>query len=373
MVKEDYYKTLGVDRNADDMALKKAFREKAMRWHPDKNPGNLEAEQRFKEVNEAYEVLKDPQKRATFDRYGHEAVQQRGGFGGGGFSNTFSDLFEEFFTNATGGGGNTSGAHGADLRYNLDITLEEAFAGKQATLRFPSMGDCDACDGTGAETGSKPITCQTCGGLGRVRAQAGLFAIERTCPTCSGSGTMIEKPCKQCRGQGRMNIERTVQVNIPPGVDEGTRLRLTGEGEQGFRGGSAGDLYVFLSIKPHKFFGRHDATLTCTVPLPFVTAALGGDITLPSINGEKLTLPIPEGTQSGDKLIIKGQGMPKIRSTLRGDLEVDVQLETPTNLSKEQKELLEQFAATLHHKNNCQPKTDSFFGKLKELWQDLTD
>jgi molecular chaperone DnaJ len=374
----DYYQLLGVDRAASAEDIKKAFRKLAMKYHPDKNPGDAKAEEKFKEINQAYEVLSNAEKRKAYDQYGHENYQRAqsggGGAGPGGFdfSSGFSDIFDEVFNDFMGGGRKRRGGAsmqqpGSDLRYNLEITLEEAFKGKKTTIQFSSQMACESCQGSGAAEGSSQVTCPTCQGAGRVRSQQGFFAFERTCPQCQGAGVMIEKPCRPCQGQGRVNKQRTLDVSIPVGVEDGTRIRLSGEGESGLRGGGPGDLYIFLSLKPHTFFERQAEHLFCQATIPMVTAALGGIIEIPGIEGKRLKVPIPEGTQAGQKIRLKGQGMPKLRSTVRGDLYIDVTVETPVNLTERQKEILKEFSG-IGTKTN--PKSEGFFDKIKGLWGD---
>jgi molecular chaperone DnaJ len=372
MSKRDYYETLGVGREADDGALKSAFRKKAMQCHPDRNPGDAKAEAEFKELNEAYQVLSDGQKRAAYDRFGHQAFENGGGGHpgfGGDFSSSMSDIFEELF----GMGGRRRGPggreRGADLRYNMDITLEEAFHGKAAQLRIPTTVSCEVCSGTGAKPGSKPKTCGTCGGHGRVRASQGFFSVERTCPTCQGRGQVIEDPCGNCSGAGRITKERVLSVNIPAGVEDGTRIRLANEGEAGFRGGPPGDLYIFLSIQPHSFFQRDGQDLYCRAPVSMVTAALGGSFEVPTIDGGRAQVKVPEGTQSGKRFRLSAKGMPVLRSKSVGDLYVQVDVETPRALTKRQKELLAEFDK--ESSGATQPETAGFFAKAKAFWDGL--
>ncbi len=369
MAKRDYYEALGVTRTATDVEMKIAFRKAAMECHPDRNPGDKAAEARFKEINEAYQALSDPQKRAAYDRFGHSAFEQGGGMGGfsaEGFG-SMADIFEDLFGDVMGRRGSRSGGRerGSDLRYNMEITLEEAYTGKSATLKLPTSVTCDACGGSGAKKGSKPKTCATCAGHGRVRAQQGFFAIERTCPTCQGRGEIIEQPCPACAGSGRKTLERTLSVNIPAGVEDGTRIRLAGEGEAGMRGGPSGDLYIFLSIKPHGFFQRDGADLYCRVPISMVRAAIGGEIVVHAIDGSECKLKIPEGAQSGRQLRIKGKGMPVLRGRDQGDLHVQLSVETPQNLTKRQRELLTEFEKESSH--HTHPESTGFFAKMKEL------
>ena len=372
MAKADFYETLGVSRTATDAELKAAFRKLAMQFHPDKNPGDATAEQTFKNINEAYQCLSDGQKRAAYDRFGHAAFENGGGGPGGmgdGFASSMADIFDDLFGDMVGGGarrGRSNGRErGSDLRYNLEITLEDAFKGKTATIKVPSLMSCEACTGTGAKTGSKPKTCGTCGGAGRVRAQQGFFAIERTCPTCQGRGEMIENPCDSCRGAGRITKERSLSVNIPPGVEDGTRIRLAGEGESGLRGGPAGDLYIFLSMKAHPFFQRDGADLFCRVPISMVHAALGGEFTVHTVDGSEAKVKIPEGTQSGKQFKLKGKGMPVLRTRDFGDLYIQANVETPQNLTKRQRELLAEFET--ESSNKTHPESSGFFTRMKEF------
>jgi molecular chaperone DnaJ len=371
MAKRDYYEILGVARGAGDADLKKAFRQQAMKYHPDRNPGNAEAEHRFKELNEAYEVLRDPEKRAAYDRYGHAAFEGAAGFGAGGaagFADIFDDLFGEFMGGR--GGRGRQQARGADLRYDLGITLEEAYSGKQAEIRIPTAVPCDQCNGSGAAPGSRPVTCPTCDGRGRVRAQQGFFTIERTCPTCQGQGETISNPCPKCNGAGRLRREKTLSVTVPRGVEDGTRIRLAGEGEAGPRGAGAGDLYIFLAVKPHRLFQRQGDLLFCEVPIPMTTAALGGQITVPTIAGKKAQLTIPPGSQTGAQFRLKGKGMPVLQTERYGDMVIQIQVETPVNLSKRQKELLHEFQG---EDRDVSPRSEGFFSRMKELWEDLTE
>ena len=374
MAKRDYYEILGVDSNADDATLKKAYRKQAMQYHPDRNPGDAAAEASFKEVNEAYEILKDPQKRSAYDQYGHAAFENGGGgagFGGagGGFSDIFEDLFGDFM--GGGGGGRSSHSRGSDLRYNLEISLEEAFNGKQMELKIPTTVECDSCDGSGAEAGSEPVTCSTCQGHGKVRAQQGFFTIERTCPSCQGQGRIIENPCKSCRGEGRMNKEKTLSVNIPAGVDDGNRIRLSGEGEAGMRGGPPGDLYIFLTVADHRIFQRDGQNIHCRVPIPLTTAALGGDIEVPTLDGARAKVSITAGTQSGRKFRLRSKGMPVMNSHSHGDMYIHTIVETPVNLTKRQKELLKEFNDA--GKGAHSPESEGFFSRVKDFLADLKD
>ncbi|MCA0400032.1 MAG: molecular chaperone DnaJ [Proteobacteria bacterium] len=374
MAKRDYYEILGVAKTADDAALKSAFRKLAMQYHPDKNPGDAEAEQKFKEINEAYQILSDGQKRAAYDRFGHQAFENGGGGPGGfgpDFASSMSDIFEDIFGDVFGGGGRRGGGRGgrergADLRYNLEITLEEAFKGKNATIKVPTSITCDACSGTGAKAGSKPRSCGTCGGAGRVRATQGFFSIERTCPTCGGRGEVIEDPCRVCSGSGRVTRERTLSVNVPAGVEDGTRIRLAGEGEAGMRGAPAGDLYIFLSVKPHGFYSRDGADLFCRVPISMVAAALGTEVKVPTLDGKEAAIKIPEGTQSGKQFRLRDKGMPILRSKDMGDLYVQAVVETPQNLTRRQRELLQEFEQG--SSSETSPESAGFFSRVKDFF-----
>jgi molecular chaperone DnaJ len=370
MAKRDYYETLGVARTAKDPEIKAAFRKLAMQHHPDRNPGDTECEHRFKEINEAYDVLKDGDKRAAYDRFGHAAFEQ-GGAGGAGFgadfASTFADIFDDFF--GMGGArraGRTGRERGSDLRYNMEIALEEAFHGKSAQINIPTPVICDACTGTGAKSGTRPKACASCGGAGKVRHAQGFFTLERTCVACQGRGQVIEQPCPACSGSGRVTRARTLAINIPPGVEDGTRIRLAGEGEAGVRGGPSGDLYIFLAIAAHAFFQRDGADLHCRVPVSMVAAALGGDFEIPTIDGGNSRVKIPAGTQSGRRFRLSGKGMPVLRSKQTGDMYVQVMVETPQNLTKRQRELLAEFEQLSSH--DTQPEAAGFFGKVKEFF-----
>ncbi|MBW9088364.1 molecular chaperone DnaJ [Rhizobium wenxiniae] len=373
MAKADFYEILGVAKSADEKELKSAFRKMAMKYHPDKNPGDAEAEKKFKELNEAYETLKDPQKRAAYDRYGHAAFEQGGMGGGGGFgggAGGFSDIFEDIFGEMMGGGRARRSAggreRGADLRYNMEISLEEAYNGKTAQIRVPTSITCDVCTGSGAKPGTQPKTCGTCQGSGRVRASQGFFSVERTCPTCHGRGQTITDPCTKCHGQGRVTEERSLSVNIPAGIEDGTRIRLQGEGEAGARGGPAGDLYIFLSVTPHEFFQRDGADLYCAVPISMTTAALGGTFDVGTLDGSKSRVSVPEGTQAGKQFRLKGKGMPVLRSSQTGDLYIQIGIETPQKLTKRQRELLQEFEEISSKENN--PESTGFFARMKEFF-----
>ena len=370
MAKRCYYESLSVERTASDGDIKAAFRKQAMQCHPDRNPGDGGAEHRFKEINEAYEVLKDPDKRAAYDRFGHAAFEHGGagaanGFGAD-FATTFSDIFDDLF-GMSGRRGRASGRErGADLRYNMEISLLDAYAGKAASVRIPTSVTCEACSGTGAKPGTKPKACPMCGGQGKIRHAQGFFTLERTCPGCHGRGQVIESPCASCTGSGRVMRERTLSVNIPAGVEDGTRIRLAGEGEAGVRGGPAGDLYIFLSIGAHEFFQRDGADLHCRVPVSMVTASLGGEFEVPTIDGGKTRVKVPEGMQTGQRFRLSGKGMPVLRSRQSGDMYVQVVVETPQKLTKKQRELLAEFDRL--SSSETHPESAGFFGKVKELF-----
>lgn len=373
MSKRDYYEILGVSRTASEAELKAAFRKLAMQHHPDRNPGDEECEHRFKELNEAYDVLKDGDKRAAYDRFGHAAFEH-GGVGGGhgfgaDFASTFADIFDDLFGMGGRRGRPSGRERGADLRYNMEISLEEAFTGKTAQVRIPTSVTCEACSGTGAKTGTRPRACPTCGGHGRVRHAQGFFTLERTCPACHGRGQVIENPCPSCSGSGRVTRERTLSVNIPAGVEDGTRIRLAGEGEAGVRGGPAGDLYIFLSIASHQFFQRDGADLHCRAPVSMVTAALGGAFDVPTIDGGKTKVKVPEGTQSGRRFRLQGKGMPVLRSKQMGDMYVQVIVETPQKLSKRQKDLLAEFEKISSRETH--PESAGFFTRVKDFFDGL--
>lgn len=370
MSKADFYDVLGVERGADDKAIKSAFRKKAMQFHPDRNPGDADAEAKFKEVNSAYEALKDPQKRAAYDRYGHAAFEQGGPGGQGGFNGDFgasmSDIFEDIFGDFMGGRSRRGpNNRGADLRYNLEVTLEEAFAGKTVEVDIPTSVVCDTCSGSGAKPGSVPTTCGTCGGVGKVRAAQGFFTIERTCPACQGRGQIITDPCSDCSGSGRRQEERSLSVNIPAGIEDGTRIRLAGEGEAGERGGPTGDLYIFVSLKPHDFFQRDGADIFCRVPISLTTAALGGQFDVPTVDGGKTRVKVPEATQTGRQFRLRGKGMSVLRAKQRGDMFIQVDVETPANLTRRQRELLEEFERESSANNN--PKSHGFFARMRDF------
>lgn len=375
MEKQDYYETLGVERSADAGELKKAYRRMAIKYHPDKNPGDETAEHRFKDIGEAYEILKDPQKKAAYDQYGHAAFQNGGGgqAGGFGFSNNFSDVFEDLFGDFMGSDGQQRSAQqrGSDLRYNLDVSLEDAYNGTEANIEIPTTQSCDHCDGSGAEIGSKPEVCSTCSGHGKVRTQQGFFTVERTCPSCRGVGHTISNPCGECHGAGRVEKDRSLSVKIPKGVEDGTRIRLSGEGEAGFRGGPTGDLYIFISIEPHALFKRDGTNLYCQIPISMTKAALGGEIEVPTIEGKKAIIKIKDGTQNGSRIRLRGKGMPRLHSGTLGDLIIETSVETPVNLSSKQKELLREFESET--KSGWSPQSEGFFSRVKGIWEDLTD
>ncbi|MFM6852946.1 MAG: molecular chaperone DnaJ [Sphingopyxis sp.] len=371
----DFYELLECERTADDATLKTSYRKLAMRYHPDRNPGDAESEARFKAISEAYDCLKDPQKRAAYDRYGKEAFQNGGGGAGGGFGGgggdfgDIGDIFETIFGNAFGGGGQQGrrgAARGADLRYDMEITLDDAFHGKTADVAVEVAVGCEPCGGSGAKPGTSARRCSTCGGHGKVRAQQGFFMVERTCPACHGAGEVISEPCDTCRGQGRIDKKKTLTVNIPAGVDEGTRIRLSGEGEAGARGAPAGDLYIFLHVRKHSVFSRDGTTLFAQVPISFTTAALGGHVVVPGLDREEHEFRIPPGIQSGKQLRLRGAGMPVLNGRGAGDLVIQVEVETPTKLTAAQRELLEAFRAT-ETGAEC-PRSEGFFSRIRDMF-----
>ena len=373
MAKQDYYAALGVARDANAEDLKRAYRKLAMQHHPDRNPGNRQAEAKFKEINEAYDVLKDEQKRAAYDRYGHAAFEQGGGaaggfdFGGGGIGDIFEQMFGDFM-GANGGRRGRGPRAGADLRASVEIELTEAFAGTKATLRVPTRAKCEACNGTGSQSKERAAeTCGTCQGAGKVRAQQGFFVVERTCPTCGGQGRVVRNPCRICNGTGTVQRERMLQVQIPPGVEDGTRIRLTGEGEAGAAGAPPGDLYVHVAIRPHPIFQREAAMVFCRVPVRMTQAALGAEIDVPAIDGTQARVKLPAGTQTGDQFRLRGKGFSVLRSTQRGDMVIQVQVETPHDLTRRQRELLEEFEAEADGKGS--PEHEGFFAKAREFFQ----
>lgn len=379
------YEILGVEKGASADEIKKSYRKLAMKYHPDQNKDNEEAEAKFKEVNAAYDILKDDQKRAAYDQFGDAAFEGGGGgqgpFGAGGFQGfggNFSDIFEDMFGDFMGqqaGGRRTGPMRGNDLQYATEISLEDAFAGTEKTIKVPVQDTCDGCKGSGAEEGTSAEECPTCNGAGRVRAQQGFFTIERGCSTCGGAGTVIKEPCKSCGGAGRIRREKTLKINVPKGIDSGRRIRLSGEGEAGLRGGPAGDLYVLISIKPHKFFKRDGANLFCRVPIPMTTAALGGEIEVPTIDGKRAKLKIPNGTQTGQQMRMKGKGMPVIQSSAAGDMYIEIFVETPVNLNNKQKDIFKSLDKDLSGKSGKKhsPESSGFFDRMKDLWSDLTD
>ena len=378
MAKRDYYEELGVAKGASGDDLKKAYRKLAMQFHPDRNPGDTKAEQRFKDINEAYDVLKDDQKRAAYDRYGHAAFENGGGPRGGaggfefGFGSGFADIFDEMFGEFMGARRGQTQGRGADLRFNLEISLENAFAGTNANVQVAASQVCETCEGAGTAPGSKPVNCPTCQGHGKVRAQQGFFTIERSCPSCHGAGRVIEKPCASCAGAGRVRKEKTLSVSIPAGVEDGTRIRLAGEGEAGLRGAPPGDLYIFVSIAAHRLFQRDGANIFCRVPIPMTRAALGGQIEVPAVDGSRAKVSIPAGTQSGHQFRLKGKGMSVLRSSVRGDMYIEAVVETPVNLTKRQLELLKEFEQEGATKGQS-PQSEGFFAKVRELWEDLRE
>lgn len=381
---QDYYDILGVDRRADEKTLKSAYRKKAMEFHPDRNPDNPEAEAKFKQVNEAYATLSDADKRRRYDQMGHNAYRQSSSMGGGAgasaadfeemvrsaFGGSFDDLFGEMFGRGGRGGRPGGAARGQDLRYDVELELEDVFAGKAVEIDVPSAETCDRCDGSGAEPGSSIETCPTCNGAGAVRMSQGLFTMQRTCPTCGGQGQYVKDPCRACDGVGRVRKEKTLQVNIPAGVEDGTRVRLAGEGDQGARGGPRGDLYVFVSVRPHDLFERDGTDLYCRAPIPMVTAALGGETELPTIDGGRVKVRVPEGAQTGRRVRVRGKGMTALRSQTRGDMIVELFVETPTQLNPRQRELLAEFCE--ESCEDCHPEHKSFFERARRFWDNLS-
>jgi len=379
MAKRDFYEVLGAEKGASAEDLKKAYRSKAKELHPDRNSDNPNAEAQFKEVNEAYDVLKDADKKAAYDRYGHAAFEGgmgrgSGGAGGNGdFASAFSDVFEDLFgdfmgRSGGGGGGRNRAQRGSDLRYNLRVSLEDSFKGVQKAINVPSSITCDTCRGTGAEGGAEPVTCPTCSGMGKVRAQQGFFTVERTCPTCNGQGQIVKNPCKVCHGAGRIERDRSLSVNIPAGVETGTRIRLAGEGEAGMRGGPSGDLYIFIEVKEHPIFQRDGINLFCRVPVSITTAALGGEVEVPTIDGGKSRVKVPPGAQTGKQMRLRSKGMPALRGGGVGDMLIELAVETPVNLTSRQRELLLEFEK-LSAENN--PESSSFFAKVKGFWDGM--
>lgn len=381
---KNFYETLGVAKTASADEIKRAYRKLAMKYHPDQNKDNAEAEAKFKEVNEAYDVLKDEEKRAAYDQFGSAAFDGSmgggaggpfGGFqqGAGGFGG-FGDIFEEMF-GGMGGASRGGAMRGADIQYAMDITLEDSYQGKQETITVPVNDTCDACDGTGAEKGTKPETCPTCHGSGRMRMQQGFFTIERACSTCGGVGSIIKDPCKKCGGSGRVRREKSLKVNIPKGIEGGRRIRLSGEGEAGITGGPSGDLYILVGIKDHKFFRREGAHLRCRVPIPMTTATLGGEVEVPTIDGKKSSVKIPGGTQTGQQFRLKGKGMPILQSANYGDMYIEIFVETPVNLNTKQKDMFKKLDKDFSGKDGKKysPESSGFMKRMKDLWEDLTD
>ena len=376
MSKRDYYEVLGLSKGASADEIKKGYRSKAKELHPDRNTSDPSAESKFKEANEAYDVLKDPERKAAYDRFGHAAFE--GGMGGGGgqrqgdFSSAFSDVFDDLFGDFMGGGqrggGRSRASRGSDLRYNLEISLEDAYSGLQKSINVPTSVQCSPCNGSGAAGGSEPSTCPTCSGMGKVRASQGFFTVERTCPSCSGMGQVISNPCSSCGGQGRSNKDRSLSVNVPAGVETGTRIRLSNEGEAGLRGGPAGDLYIFIEVREHKIFQRDGNSLFCRIPVSMSGAALGGEIEVPTMDGGRSRVKIPAGSQSGRQMRLRGKGMPAIKSAQKGDMFIEIAVETPVNLTSKQRELLREFEA-LSEDNN--PESKSFFSSVKSFWDTM--
>jgi molecular chaperone DnaJ len=375
MDKQDYYELLDVPRDASDRDIKKAYRRLAMKYHPDRNPDDKDADLKFKEINEAYEVLSDAQKKAAYDQFGHAGVNGQGGMGGGGFEGGFGDIFGDVFGDIFGGGGGgrrrSSVRRGADLRYNLDLSLEEAVRGCEKTLKVPTYVSCETCDGSGAKPGTSAKTCGTCGGAGQVRMQQGFFAVQQTCPSCRGEGKVISDPCGTCHGQGRTQKTKTLQVKIPAGVDTGDRIRLGGEGEAGAHGGPSGDLYVQVSVKDHPIFERDGAHLYCEVPISIVDAALGGELDVPTLDG-RVKLKIPAETQTGKMFRLRGKGIKPVRGGSLGDLMVKVVVETPVSLTARQKELLQEFQTETEQHQKHGPKKHGFFDTVKKFFEDMT-
>jgi len=377
MAKIDYYELLCVSRDADPATLKSAYRKLAMKFHPDRNPGDSEAEKRFKEISEAYNALKDPQSRAAYDRFGHAAFAQNGAQGPGGFgpdfSSSMSDMFDDLFGEFMGGGGQrhsrSAQFRGSDLRYNLEITLEDAFSGSTVEVDVPSMVHCTTCDGTGAKPGTGMSRCRTCSGHGKVRTSQGFFSIERVCPACQGRGETMDQPCSDCSGQGRRQENRSLSVDIPKGIEDGTRIRLANEGEAGLRGGPQGDLYIFISITPHELFQRDGADLYARVPIAMTTAALGGEFEVPTLDGGRARVKVPVGAQPGQRVRLRGKGMPVLRSSQVGDLYVQMDVEVPQNLTRKQRDLLEQLAGISTNDNH--PSSTGFFSRLKGLFEKM--
>ncbi len=376
MSKRDYYEVLGVAKNASDAELKKAYRRLAMKYHPDRNTDDKEAEQKFKEAKEAHEILKDPQKRQAYDQFGHAGVdgsQGRGGGGGpgaGGFGDIFGDVFGDIFGGGGGGRGGERVYRGADLRYDCDMTLEEAVFGVNKTIKLPTSEECDSCDGSGAKKGTSASACDTCNGVGQVRMQQGFFSVQQTCPTCRGRGSVIKDPCNQCHGAGRTRSNKTLDVKIPAGVDTGDRIRVSGQGEPGENNGPAGDLYVQVNVKRHPIFERDENNLLCDVPVSYATAVLGGEIEVPTLSGSA-KIKIPAETQTGKRFRLRGKGVKSVRTGLTGDLYCSIEIETPVNLTKQQREMLQEFDETLHGSRH-NPKSDGWMTGVKKFFDGLT-
>ena len=376
MADKDFYEILGVSRDASDDDIKKKYRKLAMKYHPDRNKDDKEAEKKFKEISASYEILKDPQKRAAYDQYGHDAFRQ-GGTGGaqgfGDFSGGFSDIFEEFFGGGFGSSSRQRGpSRGSDLRYNMSISMSEAYKGKKSQIRIPSYVGCDTCAATGSADKSGPSTCSTCNGHGKVRSTSGFFSIERPCPTCGGEGTSLKNPCLKCSGTGKIKKQKTISVSIPAGVDTGTRIRISGEGEPGQRGVGNGDLYIFVEVQKDKLFEREEENIFCKIPISIITSILGGEVEVPTIEGKKARLTIPQGTQSETQFRLRGKGMSILRQNHRGDMYIEVNVEIPVNLTSKQKSILKEFEKEGGTSKAHSPKSQSFFQKIKEVWKDLT-
>jgi len=376
MADKDFYEILGVSRDASDDEIKKSYRKLAMKYHPDRNKGDKQAEKKFKEISAAHEILKDSQKRAAYDQYGHDAFRQ-GGMGGaqgfGNFGGGFSDIFEEFFGGGFGSSSRQRGpSRGSDLRYNMSVSLQEAFAGKKSKIRIPNYVGCDLCSATGSVDKSGPSTCSTCSGHGKIRSTSGFFSVERPCPTCGGEGSSIKNPCLKCSGTGQIKKQKTISVTIPPGVDTGTRIRISGEGEPGQRGAGNGDLYIFIEVQKDKLFDREEENIFCQIPVSITTAILGGEIDVPTIEGKKARLTIPPGTQSETQFRLRGKGMNMLRQNRRGDMYIETSVEIPVNLTSKQKSILKEFEKEGGTSKAHSPKSRSFFQKIKEVWEDLT-
>ena len=376
MAEKDFYEILGVKKNASDEEIKKSYRKLAMKYHPDRNKGNKEAEKKFKEATAAYEALKDPQKRAAYDQYGFDAFRQ-GGMGGtqgfGDFAGGFSDIFEEFFGGSFNQTSRQRGpSRGSDLRYNMSVSLQEAFQGKKTQIKIPSYVGCDLCSSTGSADKSGPSICVSCNGQGKVRSTSGFFSIERPCPSCGGEGSTIKNPCLKCSGTGQVKKQKTISVSIPSGVDTGTRIRISGEGEPGQRGAGNGDLYIFLDVQKDKLFEREEENIFCQIPISITTAILGGEVEVPTIDGKKARLSIPAGTQSETQFRLKGKGMSILRQNRRGDMYVEASVEIPVNLNNKQKSILKEFEKEGGTSKSHSPKSQGFFKKIKEVWEDLT-